>query len=224
MKVSVIIATYNCERYIGRAIRSLIGQSFPKNDYEILVVDDGSSDHTQQVLESFGDWIRVIPLVGHQGLPSACNEGIKKALGYLVVRVDADDYVHEDFLKVEHLYLTLNPEFDAVACDYYLVDENEEHLAKKNAETDPIACGIMFKKDNLVAIGLYDEKFLMLEDTDLRIRYRQKFNIHRIELPLYRYRMHKNNLTKDKTGMQYYQDMLVKKHGQASVNADTEER
>ena len=224
MKVSVIIATYNCERYIGRAIRSLLGQSFSKNDYEILVVDDGSSDHTQQVLESFGDWIKVISPGEHKGLPSACNEGIKRALGYLVVRVDADDYVHEDFLKVEHLYLTLNPEFDAVACDYYLVDENEEHLAKKNADTDPIACGIMFKKDNLVAIGLYDEKFLMLEDTDLRIRYRQKFNIHRIELPLYRYRMHKNNLTKDKKSMQIYQDMLVRKHGQASVNADTEER
>ncbi len=216
MKVSVIIATYNCERYIGRAIRSLISQSFPKMDYEIIVMDDGSTDHIKQVLESFGDWIKVISLSEHKGLPYACNEGIKKALGFFVVRVDADDYVHEDFLKAEYLFLSLNSDFDAVACDYYLVDEHEKHIARKNCDSDPIACGIMFKKDNLVAIGLYDEKFLMLEEVDLRIRYLQKFKIHRIELPLYRYRRHKFNITGDKKSMQYYQNMLEEKHGEAS--------
>ncbi len=217
MKVSVIVATYNCERYIGRAIRSLINQSLPKTDYEIIVVDDGSTDHTRQVLESFGEWIKVISLSEHKGLPYACNEGVKKALGFLVVRVDADDYVHEDFLKTEHLFLSLNSDFDAVACDYYLVDEHENHIARKNCDTDPIACGIMFKKDNLVEIGLYDENFLRLEDADLRIRYLQKYKIHRIELPLYRYRRHKSNITSDKKSMQYYQNMLDEKHGTSSI-------
>lgn len=217
MDISAIITTYNCERYIGRAIRSLISQSYPKSDYEIIVVDDGSTDHTQQILESFGDWIRVISLGEHKGLPYACNEGIKKALARFVVRVDADDYVHEDFLKTEYLFLSLNSNFDAVACDYYIVDERENHIARKNCDSEPIACGIMFKKDNLVAIRLYDEKFLMLEEVDLRIRYLQKFNIHRIELPLYRYRRHKYNITSDKESIQYYQDMLIKKHGNASL-------
>ncbi len=177
MKVSVIVATYNCERYISRAIRSATDQSFPKDDYEIIVVDDGSTDHTKHILESFGDWIKVITLSEHKGLPYACNEGIRKALGRYIVRVDADDYAHEDLLKVEQLYLSLNPHFDAVACDYYLVDEEERHIARKNVDTEPIACGIMFKKDSLVAIGLYDEDFLMLEEVDLRIRYLQKFTI-----------------------------------------------
>jgi glycosyltransferase involved in cell wall biosynthesis len=216
LDISVIIATYNCERYIGRAIRSLISQSFAKERYEIIVVDDGSTDHTRQVLESFGDWIKVIPLEEHKGLPYACNEGVKKALGYLVVRVDADDYVHEDFLKAEYLFLSLNPDFDAVACDYYLVDEHESHVARKNCDTEPIACGIMFKKDNIVEIGLYDEKFLMLEEVDLRIRYLQKFKIHRIELPLYRYRRHKSNITSDKKSMQHYQNLLKEKHGETT--------
>lgn len=216
MNTSVIIATYNCEKYIGRAIRSMIDQSFPKNQYEIIVVDDASTDHTKQILESFGEWIRVITLSEHKGLPHACNEGIRKALGRYVVRVDADDYAHEDLLRVEYLYISLNPEFDAVACDYWIVDEKERHIARKNADTEPIACGIMFKKDNLVAIGLYDEDFLMLEDVDLRIRYLQKFNMQRIELPLYRYRMHKSGMTSDKKSMQYYQDMLTRKHGNAS--------
>lgn len=213
MKVSVIIASYNCERYLSRAVRSLIDQSFPKDDYEIIVVDDGSTDHTEQILESFGDWIKVITLKEHKGLPYACNEGIRKALGRYIVRVDADDYVHEDLLRVENLYLSLNPEIDAVACDYYLVGENESHIARENADTGPIACGIMFKKDNLVAIGLYDENFLVLEEVDLRIRYLKKFNIQRIELPLYRYRKHEYNMTGDEKAVQHYQDMLDKKHG-----------
>ena len=212
MKVSVIVATYNCEKYLGRAIRGLIDQSFPKNDYEILVVDDGSTDNTRRVLDSFGDWIKVISLPEHKGLPSACNVGITKALGRYTIRVDADDYVHEDLLRIEYLYLTLNPEIDAVACDYYKVDENERRIARYNADTDPIGCGIMFKKDNLVAIGLYDENFIILGDDDLRIRYLQSYNIHRIELPLYRYRQHDSNMTGDKKVVQHYRDMLDKKH------------
>ena len=213
MKVSVIVATYNCERYLSRAVRSLIDQSFPKDDYEIIVVDDGSTDHTERILESFGDWIKVITLKEHKGLPYACNEGIRKALGRYIVRVDADDYVHEDLLRVEYLCLSLNPEYDAVSCDYYLVDENERHIARENVDTSPIACGIMFKKDNLVAIGLYDENFLVLEEVDLRIRYLQKFSIRRIELPLYRYRKHEYNMTGDEKAVQHYKDMLDKKHG-----------
>ena len=80
MKVSVIVATYNCERYISRAIRSLLDQSFAKEDYEIIVVDDASTDRTGQILKSFGDWIRIITLGEHKGLPYACNEGVKKSL------------------------------------------------------------------------------------------------------------------------------------------------
>ncbi len=217
MKVSVIIAAYNCEKYISRAIRSVIDQSFSRADYEIIVVDDASTDRTRHILESFGDWIKVVTLSEHKGLPYACNEGIRKALSRFVVRIDADDYVHEDLLKVEYLYLSLNEHIDAVACDYYLVDDRERIIARKNAETDPIACGIMFRKDNLVDIGLYDENLLMLEDTDLRIRYLQKYNIHRIELPLYRYRMHKSNMTRNKKLLQHYQNMLVAKHGELAI-------
>jgi glycosyltransferase involved in cell wall biosynthesis len=213
MKVTVIIATYNAEKYVGRAIRSVIDQSFPKTDYEIIVVDDGSTDRTTNILESFGDWINVISLKENRGIGYACNQGIRKALSPYVVRVDADDYVHEDLLKVEYLYLSMNKQLDAVACDYLVVDERESPIGRRNAHTDPIACGIMFRKDNLVSIGLYDESFPVREDEDLRIRYLQQFNIERIELPLYRYRLHESNITKNTEAMQYYKNMLNEKHG-----------
>lgn len=212
MKVSVIIPTYNREKYIGRAIRSLLEQSWPKENYEIIVVNDGSTDNTPAVLNAFGDLIKVINLRKHKGLPYALNLGIRRALSRFVVRVDDDDYVSEDFLKTLYNFLSMNDDFDAVCCDYYVVDEKERVLERRNPQLHPIACGIMFRKDNLVDIGLYDEKFLYLEDEDLRIRYLKKYNIHRVELPLYRYLQHPKRMSNDKKNMKKYKKLLQKKH------------
>lgn len=210
MKVSVIIPTYNREKYIGRVLRSLLEQAWPKENYEIIVVNDGSTDHTKSVLASFGRAIRILDLKTNKGLPYACNVGIKNALSRFVVRVDDDDYVHEDFLKTLYNFLAMNEHFDAVCCDYYVVDEKERVIERRNAKKHPIACGIMFRKDNLIDIGLYNEKFLCREDEELRIRYLKKYNIYRIELPLYRYMIHSENLTQDREKMEYYKNILMK--------------
>jgi dienelactone hydrolase len=77
----------------------------------------------------------------------------------------------------------------------------------------PIACGIMFRKDLLFDIGLYDEKFRAREEEDLRKRFEKKHSIYHIPLPLYRYRMHDSNLTKNKKEMTKYKKKLAKKHG-----------
>jgi len=213
MKVSIVIATYNCEKYISRALRSCIDQSMEKKDYEILVIDDGSTDNTKYILQSFGDWIRHVDLPENMGLPYACNVGIKNALSRFVIRVDADDYVHEDFLRVLYLHLALNEDFDAAACDYLLVDDREKTICRKSAAAEPIACGVLFRKDYLVDIGLYDENFRLAEDEDLRIRYQKKYNIHYVPLPLYRYRMHSNNSTKNGEMVDFYNNKLKEKHG-----------
>ncbi len=217
MDVTVIVAAQNAEAYIGRAIRSLMEQSLPRGAFEVLVVDDASSDHTLRVLESFGDWIRTVRLKEHAGLPAACNLGIREARTRFVVRVDADDYVHEDFLRIERLFLALNTQYDAVACDYTVVNDREEVIERKNAELDPIACGIMFRKDALVSIGLYDEEFRVHEDLELRIRFAQKHSIKRIELPLYRYRRHPGNMTNNAAESATYLKKLEAKHGEEAV-------
>jgi len=214
MKVTVVVAVHNCERYIGRCLRSLLDQSFPRREMEVVVVDDGSTDNTRRVLETFGDWIRVVRLEEQQGLPSACNAGIRAALSRYVVRVDADDYVHEDFVRLLYLYLSLNPQYNAVACDYYVVDEREEIVGRKNATTDPIACGVMFKKDDLIELGLYDEGFMVHEDRDLRLRFEARYSqVVRVELPLYRYRRHESNMTNQTERGKKYTKMLEQRHG-----------
>jgi len=210
--ISVLITAYNVEKYIGRAIRSALDQSIPRDDYEIIVINDCSADRTRFALEVFEDDIKLINNEKRLGLPASLNKGIKRAKGRFVVRLDGDDYVHKDFLKVLDLHLSLNDNIDAIACDYLLVDNNEHVLDKVNCEKMPVACGIMFRIDQMIDIGLYDENFLAKEDEDLRIRFLKKYKIERVQLPLYRYRRHDNNLTNNKSKIQIYNQMLNEKH------------
>jgi glycosyltransferase involved in cell wall biosynthesis len=210
--VSIIIPAHNQEKYIGRCLRSAINQTLDGADYEIIVINDGSVDRTEYALELFRDEITLINNLSQVGLPAALNRGIHAAKGQFIVRVDADDYVHAEYLNILSLYLKLNKDIDAVACDYYLVDEHENLLAQKNCTEEPIGCGIMFRVNQLIDIGLYDEDFLSREEEDLRIRFEKKHAINRIRLPLYRYRRHDTNMTNDTERMNESSVTLKDKH------------
>lgn len=217
MEVSIIIPTYNCSQYLERSLRSALSQEFKKNNYEIIVIDDGSTDDTKKILESFKNDVRIITFEKNTGLSYARNYAIKNAFGKYIVCVDADDYISQYLLTIEHLYLSQNSHMDAVSCDYVLVNDKEESIERRDASKHPIACGIMFYKDKLTEVGLYDETFLALEDLDLRKRYLQKFNLFNIPLPLYRYRQHRNNLTKNRKRVTYYNKKLHHKHGMKNI-------
>lgn len=129
MKISIIIPTFNYDKYIARAIRSCIEQSVPKTDFEIIIINDDSGDSTKYILESYGHWIQVIENSENKGLPYSRNRGIMSATGEYIVNLDADDYLHPDFLKICYLYMELN-QSDAVATDYFLVDDNEKIIKR----------------------------------------------------------------------------------------------
>ncbi len=210
--VSIIITAYNYERYIERAIRSCLAQSMSDSEYEVIVVNDCSTDNTALILDNYKDRIRIFNLDKNVGLAAARNFGVKQAKGQYVVFLDADDYIHKDLLYIEKTFLTENNKLDAVSVDYYLVDERGTHLEHVNAEEKPVACGIMFRKDLFLDIGLYDESFRAREEEDLRIRFLKKHRIYNIILPLYRYRMHGENLTKNEEEMDKYKQRLDDKH------------
>lgn len=210
--VSLIITTYNYAQYVERAIRSALDQSLPQDHFEIIVVNDNSTDHTASVLENYSNDVRVFNLSENMGLAGARNFGIKKAKGQFVVFLDADDYIHKEMLRMQKVFLEENNKLDAVSVDYYLVDERGKHIEHVSSQDKPIACGIMFRKDFLFNIGLYDEDFRAREEEDLRIRWNNKYNIHNIILPLYRYRMHGNNLTKNSNEMGKHLEKLNNKH------------
>lgn len=211
--VSLIITAYNYDRFIERALRSAIDQSLDKENYEILVVNDASTDRTEEILENYADSARIFNLKENCGLSKARNFGIRKARGQFVMFLDADDFIHRDLLRVTKLFLSENVHLDAVSVDYWLVSERGLRQRHADASKEPIACGILFRKDLLFDIGLYDESFKAREEEDLRIRWIKKFNIVNLPIPLYRYRMHGENLTLDDKAMDEGKSLLTKKHG-----------
>ncbi len=211
-KISVIIPTYNQEKYLGRCLRSLMDQSINRSDYEIIVVNDGSQDKTKFAANLFKEEINLVNNKKNRGLPYSINKGILAAKGRFIVRVDSDDYVNREFLNIPFNFLASNPEIDAVACDYYLVDDKENIIKRENSAKKPIGCGIMFRIEQLLDLGLYDNKLLVHEDKDLRFRFLKKYKIFRIPLPLYRYRKHNKNITNNKASMKKHYKQFKRKH------------
>lgn len=211
--ISVIIPIFNQEKWIGRCLRSLLKQTMDRTGYEIIVIDDGSKDRSDYFLELFMDEILLIKNEKNLGLPSALNKGIKRSKANYIIRVDGDDYVNEHFLFLLYEFIEQNNYMDAVACDYLIINDKEEVLERKNCMAEPIGCGIIFKTSHLLEIGLYDEEFLLHEERELRHRFEKKYKIHRLELPLYRYRRHENNITNDKQSLKEHEHKLNKKHG-----------
>jgi len=194
-KISVIVPVYNQEKYIGRCLRSLLEQSLSRSSYEIIIINDGSTDKTSYALELFKEEIRHLHNKKNKGLAFSVNKGILNARGRFLIRVDSDDYVNKEFLKILSFFLTENPSMDAICCDYFLVDDQEKSHGRKNGVDDPIACGIMFRIEQIIELGLYDTSFLVHEEKDLRHRFLKKYSMTHVPLPLYRYRKHQNNTT-----------------------------
>ena len=211
-EITVIIPAYNEEFYIARCLRSLISQNFSKNLYQIIVINDGSTDNTSKILDSFKKDVHIVNNIKNNGLPTSLNKIIKRIKTKYFVRVDADDYVSVYFLQYLYNFMTKNNHIDAIACDYNLIDDNELLLSRKNCMKEPIACGILFKTKQIIDIGLYDESFQIWEEKDLRIRFLEKYSIYRLELPLYRYRKHESNITNNKKESDYFMKKLNLKH------------
>jgi glycosyltransferase involved in cell wall biosynthesis len=221
-KVSVIVAVYNQERFIGRCLRSLLHQTIPHDTYEIIVVNDGSTDKTSYALELFCDpsdsVVQVITNEINIGLPASINRGIKAARAPYIVRVDSDDFVNSNFINFLHFYLENNIHADAVACDYLLLNDTENVLEQCDCQKKPIACAIMFRKEQLFDIGLYDEQFHYHEERELRIRFEQKYKVYHLGVPLYRYRRHDSNITNDHKEMEEYRQAIIRKHGDVATD------
>ena len=208
IKVSVIVAVHNEERFIGRCLRSLIRQDLDNSFFEIIVVNDGSTDKTAYALELFYGDINVVTHHDNLGLPASINSGSGIARGDYIVRVDSDDYVNEHFLTILTAYLDFNEDCAAVSCDYFLVDQHENFIKRESATKSPIACGIIFRRELIDNVGRMNEDFLLNEEKEFRRRFEKKYKIEHISIPLYRYRKHEGNLTNDLSKIKKYDELL----------------
>ena len=195
--ITVIIPCYNRHFFLSRALRSLNNQSLDPDHFQVIIVDDGS-DESIELDSSFYDYkIHLFRHPENLGLPSALNTALSHTSTRYFVRLDSDDYVHQDFLRVLLLKFQLDQTTVAASVDYIKVDKMEQQLGIFSFEKDPIGCAVMFKTEVIRQIGMYNEEMLLAEEIEFQKRFEQYHQIVHINLPLYRYCQHDNNLTKD---------------------------
>ena len=192
---SIIITNYNYGNFLARCVRSCLKQKYVNN--EVIVVDDCSTDNSLDVLSPFKKDITIISNKENLGVAGSSNLAIKAARSQFVIRVDADDFVTNTMCHTMKMYLEANHDAFCVSCDYLMVDEHENVLERKYSEKNNISCGIMYRRDLLLKMGGYNPSMRHREEEELRKRLGKYYNIHHLKIPFYRYRMHKNNKTKE---------------------------
>lgn len=195
--ISIILPAYNAERFIARAIDSIIKQTFP--EWELILVDDGSTDKTVEIAKSFKDnRIWVFMLGQNKGIVEALNYGLDLAFGEFIARHDADDTSHPYRLERQLKYLNEHPDVDIVGTAMVIEEGNGRMLSTKKYPKKPTHgewmefCQlahptVMMHRKVYDVIGGYDPDFDMAccEDYDYWLRAKEKFVIHNIPEALY---------------------------------------
>ena len=205
-KVTVYIPTYNYGRYLAQAVNSVLAQTL--DDWELIVINDGSTDNTPEVLDAYRDnpRIRIIDQA-NKGLNVTNNIALRLARGEYITRLDGDDYMDENLLMILSGALDTKPDIGLVYPDYYHVDEDGEiiEIVRREKIDDEAqlldlpahgAC-TMFRKDLLREIGGYIEDFTCQDGYELWLRFIRKYKPFNVNLPLFYYRRHGSNLTED---------------------------
>lgn len=185
-KVSIIIPTYNRVKMLEKSIESVFSQSY--TDWELIIIDDASSDETQKRMEELASKERAvnylrIPKIDGKGISEYLNIGLRNSKGVYIARIDDDDYwCHKDKLKMQVEFLDKNPEYVVVGGGVILVDINGDELFRYlKKETDeeirnyalfsnPFThATVMFRKEVALKLGGY-KNMKHVEDMELWLR------------------------------------------------------
>jgi len=212
--VSVIMPAYNAADYITKAIESVLMQSY--KNFELIVVDDGSTDQTKDLVLGFkGERIRYF-YQENSGLASSHNKGIKESNGAFTIKLDSDDMMTPDFIARHIEEFEKHPEADLVYCDDCLIDENDnpvrvierpEYTDRKSLIRDLFRCGFpvvpfrtCIRRSVFDKVGFFDEDLLVGEDYDMMRRFvKHGLKIHHLKGALYLRRMTPTSLSRDCT-------------------------
>lgn len=200
---------YNAGKYIAEAITSVLKQSF--SDFELLIVNDGSTDQTVKIIESFKDDRIVLIHQENQGIASALNTGLKYARADYIARFDADDICNRDRLKIQYNFITTYPEYDIIgsAADYLDVEGNyiftqhpvahlnEEIQALQYAVCPFIHSSVCYKKDAILDNGGYNEHAYTFEDHFLWVNILKSAKACNLSQALIKVRLNPESITID---------------------------
>jgi glycosyltransferase involved in cell wall biosynthesis len=202
--ISVVIPAYNAERYIRQAIESVLAQTYSR--LEVLVVDDGSTDGTADLVRAFAPTVRYIRREnGRQA--AARNTGIRAATGEIVAFLDADDVWRPEKIEKQLALLRQQPELGLVYCSMIEIDpEGRELAVRRPGMRGQPTCAILLGQAGggsgstaivprrvLDKVGLFDEALPPCEDTEFLWRMSCDFPIDFVDEPLVGYRLHPGN-------------------------------
>ncbi len=234
-QVSVIIPVYNRARPVTRAIDSVLKQTRPP--LEIIVVDDGSTDETPDVLRQYGSKIKIIRQA-HRGVSAARNRGIRSASGQWIALLDSDDEWMPKKLAMAEEFHRRHPE--------YLIFQSEEIWIRKGKRVNPkkkhrkyggwifkqslplcivSPSAVIFHRSLPEQVGLFDESFPVCEDYDLWLRVAKKLPIGLDERAgIIKYGGHEDQLSHQYWGMDYFRVLAMEKHvDDAHLSSDLKE-
>jgi len=225
--VSVVIPAYNCEAYVAEAIESVLNQTF--RDFELIVVDDASTDRTGEVLAGYerAGRIRVVSHQMNQGLAATRNSGIRRARGRYVSFLDADDVWRPEKLEYHVRILRENPHLALFGSDEILFADGEpfmfpplpvrpdlrevrwEDLVVANCGLS--ASNVMVRRDCLDEVGLFDPDLRAAEDRDLWLRIARRFPVAADGAVVNACRLHGRNMSAEFERMRRYKRAVLRK-------------
>ncbi len=220
--VTVYLVNYNYGAYIEQSIESVLIQDF--DDYELLIIDDGSTDNSMEIINKYRKNKNVhIIEQKNKGLNTTNNIALKLSSGKYIIRLDADDYLTEDALRKMANILEDNQNLVMVFPDYFEIDKDNQVIGQvqrhdfDNEVTlfDQPAHGActMIKKEILLEVGGYDESFNRQDGYDLWLKILHgNYKFKNINKPLFYYRDHGNNLTKDEKLLLETRSKIIEKH------------
>ena len=199
--ISVIIPAHNRASYLSEAIKSVLDQEYFEDgpsdlSWELLVIDDGSTDETEKVVQSFGGKARYY-YQQHQGVSAARNQGLRLSSGNFIAFLDSDDLWMANKIRSQMSYMEAYPE--AMVCyteevwvrNGLVVNPKKKHKKYSGWIFEKVLplcllslSSALFRRDVFEAIGTFDESLPACEDYDLGIRLARSFPVHLIDSPL----------------------------------------
>lgn len=199
-RVSVILSVHDGEAYLGEAVESILQQAFA--DFEFIVIDDGSTDGTPEVLGSFKDPRLVVVNQPHAGLTVSLNRAIKQSRGELIARMDADDVALPERFERQVAYLDAHPEVGLLGTGALEIAPSGEVVATVvPPETDAeirralirrnpfVHSSVMARREVIERAGGYDERLPVAQDYDLWMRVAALTRMANLPEPLVRRRL-----------------------------------
>ncbi len=214
--VTVIIPTYNRAGWLSDAIDSVLAQTYP--DYELVVVDDGSTDHTPELLAHYNEAIQTITLPHNQGVSVARNVGIQSTDSQWVAFLDSDDRWLPDKLEKQIQCVHLNSAIQVHFTDEIWIRKGKRVNPKKKHQKQEgwifqpslslclmAPSTILIRRDVFEATGLFDESLPVCEDYDLWLKVTARFPVHLLnEKLMVRYGGHDDQLSSREWGNDRY--------------------